>query len=370
MNHMSTPYKNILVIRTDRIGDVVLTTPMIALLRKMYPQSKITILVTPQTREIVDGNPYLNEIMIDDRKKLHKGLTGYIKLIQEVKKRTFDLAIVLHTKKRTTLLCFLAGIPNRIGYKNNKLGFLLTQGIADMRPQGIKHEVQYCLDVLNYIKKGTGEPTDQSNFAFHPSIKEIRSLSYLKPYVSTKKESEEWVKREFSKSEIKESDDVIAIHPGASCISKRWPVKNFAELISKIHTKHQVKIILVGGDDTRAIAEEISQLTSAPIIDFVGKTNLSQFISLLKHCRLLISNDSGPVHLAGALNVKVLAIFGRNQSGLNPQRWGPLGEDSVVLHKDVGCQVCLAHRCVIGFKCLEAITPQEVLEIFDSLSRL
>ena len=116
-------YRNILIVRTDRIGDVVLTTPAIEALRKAFPQARISILVTPVTRELVEGNPYLDEVLIDDRKGRHGGVFGFFNLVKTLRKRQFDLAIILHTKKRTNSLCFLAGIPHRVGYKNNKFGF-------------------------------------------------------------------------------------------------------------------------------------------------------------------------------------------------------------------------------------------------------
>ena len=115
---MINSYKNILIVRTDRIGDVVLTTPAIMALRRHYPNAKISILVTPQTRELVDGNSCIDEVIIDDRKGEHKGY-GFFKLIGLLRQKRFDVAVNYHTKKRTNLACFLAGIPIRIGYVCN-----------------------------------------------------------------------------------------------------------------------------------------------------------------------------------------------------------------------------------------------------------
>jgi len=139
---------NILIVRTDRIGDVVLTTPSIKALRDAFPEARISLLVAPLTKDLVDGLEGVDEVLVDDRKGEHRGLNGYRTLIRQLKSREFDLAVIYHTKKRTNLLCALAGIPRRIGYKNDKLGILLTDRLIDQRHEGKKHEAQYCLNVL------------------------------------------------------------------------------------------------------------------------------------------------------------------------------------------------------------------------------
>lgn len=339
-------FRNILVVRTDRIGDVVLTTPAIVALREAYLGAKISILVSVETQDIVEGNPYLDEILIDDKKDIHQGFFGFLRLISALKKRQFDLAIIFHTKKRTNLLCFLAGIPRRIGYKNNKFGFLLTDPLKDTRPQGDRHEVEYCLDVLRHLGIKIDKP---------------------KLYMPLKKENEEWVKKLFADNDVLASQKVIAVHSDASCISKRWPTRKFIEVINQLMIKHHVKIVLIGGSATQKIAQEILPALKGPTINLVGQASLSQLASLLQKCHLLISNDSGPVHIAVAVGTPVVSIFGRNQAGLSPLRWRPLGAHDIVLHKEVGCEVCLAHNCIIGFECLEAITVEDVLRAAEDL---
>ncbi len=340
------PYQNILIVRTDRIGDVVLTTPAIAALRKAYPKARIAIMVTPQTQALVMGNPHLDSIIVFDREKAHNGLLGLWRFIRELRGQKFDLAVVYHTKKITNLICFLAGIPARLGYKNNKFGFLLTLPVKDVRPQGTRHETQLCLDLLKQIGIQKEE---------------------IKPYVPVSPKAERWIEGWLRENYIREDEPLIAIHPGASCISKRWPAESFVQLIEKISQRYPVKVLLIGTQDDKSLALKI--ISSSPqgcVVDTTGQTTVSQLVSLLKRCQVLISNDSGPVHIASALGIPVVAIFGRNQAGLSPTRWRPWGENSVVLHKEVGCPICLAHRCPIDFKCLKEIRPEEV---FASLGK-
>src|SRR3989338_3219383 len=144
-------FKNILVVRTDRIGDVVLTSPVFKALRDAFPYAKISALVTPVTQELVEGNPNIDQVLVDDRRNDHKGILGFWRLAGVLREKCFDCAIIFHTKRRANALCFLAGIPYRVGYRNNKWGFLLTDPVADKRHEGTKHESQYCLDVVRHL---------------------------------------------------------------------------------------------------------------------------------------------------------------------------------------------------------------------------
>jgi heptosyltransferase II len=122
-----------------------------------------------------------------------------------------------------------------------------------------------------------------------------------------------------------------------------------------------------------ALVEKVSTYMRSPAINLAGKTSLAQLAAVLKRCSLFISNDSGPVHIASAMNVPVVSIFGRNDAGLSPKRWGPTGVKSEVLHKEVGCVKCLAHNCARDFLCLKSITVEEVLSaagrLLDSAAR-
>ncbi len=346
---MKKEFKNILVIRTDRIGDVVLTTPSLKVLREAYPKARISLLAVEATRALVECNPYLDEIIYDNRNKKHRGLGGFLKLCALLKSKKYDLAIVFHTKKRTNLLCFLAQIPYRIGYKNNKFGFLLTHPIKDTRHQGDKHEVYYCLDLLKHLG------VEYGSFEFNICVKE---------------ESEIWVKEYLANNNVSLNDRLIAIHPGASDPSRRWPPYFFAEVINKLMSQHPYKVVIIGATDIEGVAQKITSLTTHPIIDAIGQTNMSQLISLLKRSQLLISNDSGPVHIAEGVKTPVISIFTRNQPGINPGRWGPLSNRSRAISVPEDTTISFAKARDIDPKYLELIKPQQVLEAVDAIFKL
>ena len=343
------PFERILVVRTDRVGDVILTTPVIAALKEAFPQAHLAVLISPATRELLKDNPYVDEILEDDRKGRHRGFLGFHALADEIKKRKFDVAFVFHTKKRTNFLCFWTGIPQRVGYRNNKLGFLLTHPLTDTRPQGLKHESEYCLDILRSLGIPVKNPAT---------------------YLVVNIQNQQWAQEFLKSAGMGAQETLVAIHPGASCISKRWMPERFAEVADELQLRRGVRVVFIGGGENLDLMRRVHAALKNRIIDATGTTSLGQLAALLKRCRLLISNDSGPVHMADALGVPVISIFGRNQAGLSPVRWGPLGAKSKILHREVGCPVCLAHNCQIDFKCLTEIQPREVLEAVDALGRL
>jgi len=338
-------FKRILIVRTDRIGDVLLSTPVIKALRDNFPGAYIAMMVSPYAQDVVRDNPYLDEVIIFDKDSRHKGLLRTYNFAMALKKKKFDAAIILHPTNRVHLVTFLAGIARRIGY-DRKLGFLLTDRIKHTKQLGQRHELEYSLDLVRYLGI---MPKD------------------INPFMPIRQESEEIVEGLFKENGITPQDKVIAIHPGASCISKIWPLERFAEVSDKLVEKYGFKILIVAGQKDISLAHKVASIMKHNSINLAGKTSVSQLASVLKRCRLLISNDSGPVHIASALGTPVVAIFGRAQKGLSPLRWGPRGIKDRILHKDVGCIKCLAHNCTKEFLCLKAITVDEVLKAVDSI---
>lgn len=338
-------YKRILIARTDRIGDVILSTPVIKALRDAYPNAYIAMMVAPYAREIVEGNPYLDEVIIYDKDNKHKSWYRSFKFARNLKKRRFDLAVILHPTNRAHLVTFLAGIRRRIGY-DRKLGILLTDRLRHEKQTGQKHEIEYNLDLL----RGLGIEANDKNL-----------------FIPLKEEAQKWAEDLFRQEGINPADKLLVIHPGASCISKIWPLERFAETADKLAQKYGFKILLIAGPKDTGAADKVAKAIVHPLINLAGRTSVAQLAALFKRCHLLISNDSGPVHIASAAGTPVISIFGRAQSGLSPRRWGPVGIMGRFLHKDVGCIECLAHNCTKEFACLKAITVDDVLRAADEI---
>lgn len=339
-------FKRILIVRTDRIGDVLLSTPVIKALRQNYPSAYLAMMVSPYTKDIVEGNPYLDEVIIYDKDNKHKNWLTSLVFARDLKKEAFDLALILHPTNRVHLVTFLAGIPKRVGFKR-KLGFLLTDKIEHTKQSGEKHELEYTLDLVRSL-------------GIIPEDKSL--LMPINP------ESEQWTEELLKQEGIGAADKLLAIHPGASCPSKIWPNERFAEVADRLSEKYGLKVLVIAGTQDAGLALQVIQNMHFPALNLAGRASLSQLASLLKRCRLLISNDSGPIHIAAALNTPVISIFGRNQKGLSPKRWGPpAGGRNFVLHKQVGCLECLAHSCVKEFACLKAISVEDVVKAAETM---
>jgi heptosyltransferase-2 len=331
-------YRRILVARTDRIGDVLLSTPVLKALREHYPMSYIAMMVAPATKDIVEGNPYIDKVIVFDKDK-SRGLFSTINFAKRLKKDGFDIAVILHPTVRVHLLAFLAGIKERIGY-DRKGPYFLTRTIAHRKQEGTKHESEYNFDLL--------EPLGIYNVQ--------REL-----YMPIRSSSQRVVEELLEQAGITPQETLVAINPASSCISRRWPLSKFAQVIDGLAARQGVKVLIIADTQHRNISEELLSLTQSMPLDFSGRFDLSGLASLFKRCRLVISNDSGPVHMAVAVKTPVISIFGRNQPGLSPRRWGPLGPADIFLHKKTECEPCLAHACTNSFKCLEAISVEEVL---------
>ncbi len=353
MSTKSVKPLNILVVRTDRIGDVVLTTGALRALRKNFPDARITIMVAPSTKDLVQGNPDIDEIIIHDRAGNNKGLVGFWKQVFNLRRKKFDWAIVFHTKRWTNMFCFFSGIPRRTGYCDKKYGFLLNDPVVDDREAGIKHEAEYCLDILNSI--GVSAP-----------------LSELECFIPINKESDVWADNWCAQNHC-DPKDLIIVNPSASDPGRQWPAGRFAKIIEILQSKNIGPIAVIGTKSDMAAKELLSLVQSneyVKVFDLRGKTSLSQLIALLRKSRMLISNDTGPVHIAAALNKPVVSIFTRNEPGINPERWRPLGGNVKVVVTPYKGNISFRKAKVIDPSYLDAISVDSVWEAVDALLKL
>lgn len=337
--------KKILIIRTDRLGDVILSTPVLRSVRENLPESHIAVMVKPYTRECVEGNPYIDEVIVYDKENRERSLFGSLRFAMNLRKKRFDTALILHPANRVNLVAFLAGIPERIGF-DRKMGFLLTKKVPHRKQFGQKHELDYSLDILEAAGM---KPT-------------TRSL-----YMPVDRETKRRMEKRLSGLGVRQGDLLVAIHPSSSCPSKKWLPGRFANVADRLIDDYNVKIALIGGPGAANDARAVKDTMKHKPLDLSGGTSVSELAALLKRCVLFISNDSGPVHAASAVGTPVIAIFGRKDAGLGPRRWGPTGEHDIILHKDAGCGKCLAHNCDKGFLCLRAVTEDEVLKAAEMI---
>ncbi|MBI3324562.1 MAG: glycosyltransferase family 9 protein [Candidatus Omnitrophica bacterium] len=337
--HSQLPNR-IVVIRLDRIGDVVLSTPVIQALREAFPSAFIAMMVRPVCRELVEGNPSLNEVVLYDKDGAHRGWLGGLRFALGLRRFGFDTALVLHPTVRSHVMVWLAGIPARIGY-GRKAGWLLTRRLPHRKHEGAKSEAAYALEMLRAVGIEPAQPPPA-------------------PLVPIRPEAQARVDAWLMQQGIAPGQLAIAVHPAASARSKRWSAERFAEVADRLIAQHQARIVLIAGPRDAGQAQAMERAMRHRAVSAVGQLSLGELACLFVRCRLLIANDSGPVHIAAAVGTPVVAIFGRNQPGLGATRWGPVGPGHTILQKDVGCPTCLAERCQINFLCLSALPVEEV----------
>ncbi|MDD5504255.1 MAG: glycosyltransferase family 9 protein [Candidatus Omnitrophica bacterium] len=343
--------EKILLIRTDRIGDLILTTPAIKAVRCAYPGAHIAMIVRPYTQDIVRENPFLDEIIVYDKLSKHRSWLAGFRFAMELKRKGFGMALIFNPTNRMHITAFLAGIPRRIGY-DNKLRFLLTNAVKNTKHLGLKHERDYAIDML----KAVGIYSDEKELCFN-----VNGFSGERAREALLAEG------------INDKDRFVVIHPGASCPSKIWPAERFAGLADALVRSYGVKVVIVSGAAAAdsACALSVQRFMQYTPVLFAGSLDIGCLAALIKKSVLFISNDSGPVHIAVAVGTPVVDIFGRSQSGLGPLRWGPLGPRDIVMHKDAGCgQACLAHDCKRNFACLLSVSVDDVFKAIASAGLL
>ncbi len=332
--------KRLLVVRLDRIGDVVLTTPALSALRQHFPHAFIAMMVRPPCLELVQGHPHLNEVIEYDKDGLHHGVAATIRFARRLQRYAFDTALILHPTNRSHWIPWLARIPVRIGY-DRKCAWLLTHRLPHRKQEGAKHEAAYTLEPLALF--GITPPPPQPLIPVHDAA--VRRVGQL-----------------LAQAGVSPEALLVAMHPSASCISKRWMPERFAQVADRLIAERGASVCLVAGADDAPVAQRVAEAMQRPVVNLAGQLSVGELAALLARCRLLVSNDSGPVHIAAAVGTPVVDIFGRNQRGLSPLRWGPLGAGHIILHKEVGCVTCLAHNCDIEFLCLTSLETEEVYQ--------
>jgi len=340
-NIQTESIQRILLTRIDRIGDVVLTTPAIEAVRQKFPKAHIAMLVAKGNQRLVQGNPFLNEVLIYDKDKDQRSWWKTLLYGLKLRQHHFDLVVHFHSTNRMLWVSWLAHIPIRIGW-DRRLAWALTHPFVEHKREGKRHEAEYNFELL--------EPL------------EIKILPDLHKHVHLH-QSQEDKQSLIAKSPFHGQKPYAAFHVGASCPSRIWPAENFAKVASQLHHRHGFNIVLTGGGDCIASAKKVQSHLDFPCFDLTGKLSLGETISLLADAKLMVGNDSGPAHMGAALKCPVMSIFSRNDPGLSPTRWKPLGPGGFFIRKDVGCEVCLAHDCQIDFFCLTEISPEETYDM-------
>ncbi|BDU49843.1 lipopolysaccharide heptosyltransferase II [Haliovirga abyssi] len=332
--------KKILIIHTAFIGDIVLSTPLIKKIKQKYNNSEIYYLTTTVGGEIVKNNPMLKGVIVYDKKGKDKGLKGLIKIIRDIKNYNFDIAIIPHRYLRSTLIAFLAGIKERIGYSNSEGKLFLTKKIEYVKSV---HEVKRLLNLIEL------SDFKDDKIELYPGKEDIKKVDEI------------WGKFELDNQKI------VVIAPGSKWFTKMWPIEYYNLLLKKLE-KLNIKVLLIGGKEE----EKLNIIETSNTVNLIGKTKLLELVEIFKRSTVLVSNDSSPLHIAAATDIYIIAIFGATTKELGFYPWTK--NYTIIENSNLDCRPCGLHggnECKEGhFKCMKDISPDEVYdEIVERLER-
>jgi len=329
--------KQILVVNVNWIGDAIFSSPIFKALKNAYPQARISCLAVPRVREILESVPEIDEIIVYDEKGRHWNPFAKLALVWKLRLKRFDAAFLLHRSLTRALLVFLAGIPQRIGYDTKGRGGLLTHIVEPTEEQ--MHRSDHYLHVIE-------------SFGV-----EVRNRSCQ---LKTNDEAQTQVQEILRHEGVGTDDYVVVLNPGGNWGLKRWPIENFSQLATGLVHDLNVKVVLAGAAKDMSLVKKMDQAALDEVTDLTGQTNLKQMMALMKRANVVISGDSGPLHIANGVGAEVIGIFGPTR----PEITGPRGSGPAhVLQQDVGCnrEACYHLMCPDNI-CMQSITVRDVLE--------
>lgn len=330
--------KRILIFNVNWLGDVLFSTAAIRNIRINFPHAYLACAIPARCYLVLKDNPHLDEIMIFDEKDRHKGVFAKLDFVRLLKSKQFDTVFLLHRSFTRALICRLAGIGQRIGYYTKKRSFLLTRAIKPPSPRSM-HRIDYYLNIL----EKAGLRLEDRFTEFFVSDADVN-----------------FIVRFLKDRHLDGKGFLVALNPGANWAPKRWPAKHWALLADSLIDNLAAKVIIVGSSNDASIAREITaSMHNKPVVA-CGLLNLKKLAALFKRVGLLVTADTGPLHIANAVGAaKIIALFGPT----DPAITGPYPDKNVaLLFKDVGCKVpCYKVNCKDN-RCMKAISVQDVLE--------
>lgn len=336
--------KEILIRSTNWVGDVVITLPALEAVRKNFPKSRISILARPWVAPMLEGHPAIDDIIPYEKRE--SGLScamGIIRMAGKLRKMRFDLAILFQNAFEAALLVYLAGIRYRIGYNTDGRGFLLSHSIKKNGSAPGNHQVEYYLNILRSMD-------------WEAKTKD--------PKLAIDGNSEKDADILLEKYGVSHDELLIGLSPGAIFgPAKRWPAERFAKIGDWAVEKWGSKVVVLGSSSEEKVCGTLCESMVQKPLNFCGNTTLRQAMAIIKRCRYFVTNDSGLMHIAAALDVPLVAIFGSTDHIAT----GPRNKRSRIVRLDIDCAPCLKAECLTDFRCMLGIEPERVWAELESL---
>ena len=332
----------ILVRATNWVGDAVMSIPALRAIRARWLNAEIAILARPWVADLYRGQGYADRIIAYDNKGEHRGFWGKERLASELRKEQFDAVILFQNAFDAAWIAWRAGIPERIGYARDGRSWLLTRAIpVPAKGETPAHEVYDHLELLR--RAGWLERL--------PHVDEIS--------IRVADEDRQKALERLLAAGVRENTVRIAFASGAAYGSaKCWEPERYAALADRLIAEFDAEVILFGAPQENEMAARIVGAMRHRACNLVGATKIGELPALLSACRLFIGNDSGAMHVAGAVGVPVIAIFGPT----DPQGTRPLTPQLTLIREQVDCSPCFLRKCPIDHRCMTRISVDRVFE--------
>jgi heptosyltransferase II len=336
--------ERIVVVQTAFIGDVVLALSLMQVLRNRYPSARLGLVTTPASAVLAEGHPAVNTLHVFDKRRSRRGALGLKSMADELRQMKYDVALVPHRSLRSALLCLLAGIPFRVGFDRGIGRFLMTKRMRYSK----RHEVVRNASLAEPLGFSLVQPPTP---VIHLSPDEVKNASLILEGIQP---GGRWV----------------ALAPGSAWNTKRWPEESFARL-AVLLKKQGFSVLLTGSAQDAPLCERIAGAAGGGVANLAGLQGLRGSAALLNRCKVLVSNDSAPMHIAVAVRTPVIAIFGPTTPEFG---FAPLGpHDRIVETSGLRCRPCTIHgstKCPVKtFDCMKSIVPERVLNEVLAISR-
>jgi lipopolysaccharide heptosyltransferase I len=379
--------RKILIVKPSSLGDVVHSLPFLNAIKTRFPKAEIHWVIARGFEGLLEGHPMIDKLWVIDKdawKKISQvqgTVTEIRRLFRELKGEKFDIVIDLQGLLRSGIITVATGSPLRIGFKEAREGsrFFYTHKVAAGKDI---HAVDRYLRIASFL----GCDISQISFPFpdftnefvsvpsqlsFPRAKRVGNPSENKKRFRTSRNDRLTTESGFINDSLGHSSssfilhpssfkDYVVIVPGARWKTKIWPAEKFGELSSLL----PLKSVIVGDKNDKDVADEIVSLSEGKSISLTGKTTLRELIDVIRHAEFVISNDSGPMHIAAALGIPVFAIFGST----DPARTGPYGKGHTIIRQDISCSPCFKKTCD-DMKCMKSISADKIFGIIKSRQR-
>lgn len=329
--------RKVLLIRPRRIGDIVMTTPAVAALKRARPDTSLTYVVEESFRRLIEGNPDIDEVIPIPP---HQSLISFARLIRRLRREKYDLAIDFHGGPRASRLAWLSGAKLKVGYELKHKEFCYDIRIPRSREGAPIHSVENHLNLIRAAGIDVQEPWPRLT---------------LPP---AEKEEGERIDRLWAEQKL-DSSKVVVLHIGAGNEFRDWGRQNLVALAARLAGMPGIRVLLVGSRQDAPRAEEIRTESRESVLSLAGRLNLIELREVIERSALFIGPDSGPMHIAAATSTPIVALFGPNLSAYN----SPWKAKATIIEKTLGCRPCKQRKCLTrDFRCLRSITVDEVLQ--------